>query len=112
MQLSQYKRLKELREDHDLTQKQVAEMLYMHVTQYRRCETGEREITLSLAIFIAKLYHVSVDYLAGLTEPEQEIHTETLTAEEKKLLAGYRKLSSFNKGRLQERLQMLTENKN
>lgn len=41
-QLSQYRRLKEFREDHDLTQKQVADMLYMHVTQYRRYETGEK----------------------------------------------------------------------
>lgn len=110
--MSQYKRLKELREDHDLTQKQVAEMLYMHVTQYRRYETGERELPLSLAVLIAKTYRVSVDYLAGLTEPEPEVRMETLTAEEKKLLAGYRRLSSFNKGRLQERLQILTENKN
>ena len=88
MQLSQYKRLKELREDHDLTQKQAADMLYMHVTQYRRYETGERELPLSLAVLIAKTYRVSVDYLAGLTEPEQEIHMETLTAEEKNCLPG------------------------
>jgi len=62
-----YKRIRDLREDADLTQKQAAEMLHMHKTTYTRYESGEREIPFNVAILLAKQYHVSLDYLAGLT---------------------------------------------
>ena len=62
-----YTRIKDLREDSDLTQKQIAEILNMHKTTYARYETGEREIPLNIAILIAKHYKVTLDYLAGLT---------------------------------------------
>lgn len=62
-----YKRVRDLREDHDMRQSDVANKLYMQLTQYRRYETGERDIPLSVAIQIADLYGVSLDYLAGRT---------------------------------------------
>ena len=62
-----YKRIRELREDHDLRQKDLAEKLYMQLEVYRRYETGQREIPLSVAIQIAELYGVSLDYIAGRT---------------------------------------------
>ena len=62
-----YKRIRELREDTDLTQKQVANALQMHKTTYRRYESGDRELPLNIAILLAKQYNVSLDYLAGLT---------------------------------------------
>ena len=43
-----YQRIRDMREDADLTQKQVADILYMHTTQYRRYECGESEIPLIL----------------------------------------------------------------
>ena len=61
-----YNRIKDLREDSDLTQK-VSEMLHMHKTTYTRYETGERELPFNIAILIAQFYNVSLDYLAGLT---------------------------------------------
>ena len=61
-----YKRIRDLREDADLTQKQIAEKLHMHKTTYTRYESGEREIPLNVAILLAKHYGVSLDYLAGL----------------------------------------------
>ena len=63
-----YKRIRDLREDADLTQKQVAEMLYMHKTTYIRYESGARELPFNIAISLAKQYDVSLDYLAGLTD--------------------------------------------
>lgn len=63
-----YHRIRELREDADQSQKQLAEFLHMHKTTYARYETGEREIPLNIAILIARHYHVSLDYLAGLTD--------------------------------------------
>ncbi len=61
-----YQRIRDLREDADLTQKQVADILFMQRTTYTRYESGEREIPLNIAIMLAKLYNVSIDYLAGI----------------------------------------------
>ena len=63
-----YTRVRDLREDKDLSQKQIAEILHMHKTTYRRYESGERELPLNIAILLAKHYNVSLDYLAGLCD--------------------------------------------
>jgi len=63
-----YGRIRELREDADLTQRQIAEILHMHKTTYARYETGEREIPLSIALLIAQYYKTSLDYIAGMTD--------------------------------------------
>lgn len=63
-----YRRIKDLREDEHLTQRQLAENLQMHKTTYIRYETGEREIPLNIAIKLAEYYNVSLDYIAGLTK--------------------------------------------
>ncbi len=62
-----YQRLRDLREDHDLTQVQIATILQMKYQQYARYESGEREIPLHHLITLAQHYNVSLDYLAGLT---------------------------------------------
>ncbi len=63
-----YKRIRDLREDADLTQAQIANIIHMHKTTYVRYESGEREVPFNIAILLAKHYGVSLDYLAGLTE--------------------------------------------
>lgn len=63
-----YRRLRDLREDNDLTQNQLVEKLNMHKTTYTNYEQGKRDLPLSLAIKIAKFYNVSLDYLAGLSD--------------------------------------------
>lgn len=62
-----YRRLRDLREDHDLTQDQLVEKLNMHKTTYTNYEQGKREIPFEIAIKIAKFYNVSLDYIAGIT---------------------------------------------
>lgn len=62
-----YRRLKDLREDHDLTQQQVAEYLGMKQPQYSRYERGVRDIPTDVLIRLAKLYKTSTDYILGLT---------------------------------------------
>ena len=62
-----YKRVRDLREDHDKTQKEIAELLNMQVTVYQRYERGERELPLWAAIKLANYYHVTLDYLVGRT---------------------------------------------
>ena len=60
-----YQRVRDLREDADKTQRQIAEFLNMQVTVYQRYERGERELPLWAAIKLADYYHVSLDYLVG-----------------------------------------------
>ena len=62
------KRLRDLREDNDKTQQQIADMLNMHRSVYRRYESGEREIAVWAVIKLADYYRVSTDYLLGLTD--------------------------------------------
>lgn len=60
-------RLKDLREDRDLTQAEVAEFLGLQREQYRRYENGINEIKANFIIQICKFYDVSADYLLGFT---------------------------------------------
>ena len=61
-------RLRALREDHDLTQKTLAEFLQVHQTTYSDYERGELNVPLSVLDRLADYYGVSVDYLLGRTE--------------------------------------------
>ncbi len=60
-----YKRVRQLREDNDKTQKELADYLNMQPTVYQRYERGERELPLWAAIKLADYYKVSLDYLVG-----------------------------------------------
>ena len=60
-----YKRIRDLREDNDLSQKQVAQMLGMSQTGYSKYETGENDIPTHILIKLADFYGTSVDYLLG-----------------------------------------------
>lgn len=62
-----YPRLRDLREDSDLTIRKLADILHLQRTTYHNYETGKRELPLELAITLAQFYDVSLDYLAGLT---------------------------------------------
>lgn len=62
-----YRRLRDLREDRDLTQKQIAEMLGMSQTGYSKYETGENDIPTSVLIKLADFYNTTTDYILGRT---------------------------------------------
>ncbi len=66
-----YRRLRDLREDHDLTQNQLVKKLGMHKTTYTNYEQGKRDLPLEVAIKIARFYNVSLDYIAGLTNDDK-----------------------------------------
>ena len=59
-------RLRDLRQDKDLTQAEVAKIFYLQVTQYRRYENGESDLPLEWAKKFARFYNVSVDYIGML----------------------------------------------
>lgn len=61
-------RLKELRDFHALTREQCAKIAYISAKTYERYEKGERVMPLDTAIYYAKFYKVSLDYLSGLTD--------------------------------------------
>ena len=63
-----YKRIRELREDHDLTQRQLAAMLSITQPQYFRYEQGYRDIPTDLLIALADIYATSTDYILGRTD--------------------------------------------
>lgn len=61
-------RIRDLREDSDLTQKQISEYLLCDQSLYSKYERGERPVPLEVAVKLAQYYHTSVDYLLGLTD--------------------------------------------
>ena len=62
-----YPRIRDLREDRDLNQTQVASMLGMSQTVYSNYETGENDIPTTILIKLARFYNTSIDYLLGET---------------------------------------------
>ena len=61
-------RIKDLREDNDLTQKQLADYLHIKQNTYSQYETGQRQLPIEALIALAKYYKTSTDYILCLTE--------------------------------------------
>ena len=71
MKIEQINRIRDLREDKDLTQKEIAHLLGYHTTTYQRWEESIHSIKLEDALRIAEFHGVSLDYIAGRTnEPK------------------------------------------
>lgn len=67
MRLLYYPRLRDLREDHDMVQKEVAAFLGIDQRVYSNYETGKREIPTRFVISLVRLYNTSTDYILGMT---------------------------------------------
>lgn len=67
------KRLRNIREDRDLTQSDIAEVLKTTYQYYSTYEAGKRELPFSRAIELAKFYNVSLDYIAGLIDTPRKL---------------------------------------
>ena len=63
-----YRRIRDLREDHDLKQREIAQIVCCACRTYSAYETGSRQIPTDILIRLAKYYNTSVDYLLGLTD--------------------------------------------
>lgn len=68
-----YKRLRDLREDNDLTQENVAKILNTTRQQYARWESGKQEMPMHNFKILANFYNVSLDYLADLTDEPKKL---------------------------------------
>lgn len=66
-----YCRLRELRKARGLSQRALAELLGVSQQTYSRYERGQRRLSVQAVIALARFYHVSVDYLAGITDEPQ-----------------------------------------
>lgn len=74
MKKYQYQRIRDLREDRDLTQTDIAKVLNISQQQYQLYESGDREIKLHQFIELAEYYNVTLDYIAGLTNSKKPLH--------------------------------------
>ena len=61
-------RLKDLREDADITQREIAAFLHIKQNTYSQYENGQRQIPIDFLIALAKYYNTSTDYILGLTD--------------------------------------------
>ena len=66
--MAYYRRIRDMRGDHDLTQRQLAALLHIPQSQYTRYEQGLRDIPTTILIELADLYHTSTDFLLGRTD--------------------------------------------
>ena len=63
-----YRRIRDLREDADLTQTQAAKHLGVSQTGYSKYETGENDVPTQVLIALARFYHTTTDYILGLSD--------------------------------------------
>ena len=71
--MSTYKRLKDLREDAEKSQEEIARVIGTSQSYYAQYENGKRSVPLERMIVLAKYYNVSLDYLAGLTDTPKKL---------------------------------------
>lgn len=104
-----YQRLRDLREDSDITQAEAAKIIKAGTTQYRRYESAETAISLEQAEIYANYYNVSLDYIAGRTNDKKGLTRSELSDKETELIKKFRSLSDERKGKILERIEMLAE---
>lgn len=105
--MKRYQRIKDLREDMDLTQAQISEKLNMHKTQYCRYENSTGNSFFEAMIQLSKFHNVSLDYIAGLTNNKGGLHKNSKL--ENQVLSLFNGLNDIRKGRVLQLLEMLAE---
>ena len=104
-----YQRLRDCREDCDITQAKIAQKLSMGTTQYRRYELAESPISLELAEILADFYNVSLDYIAGRTNDKKGLTKSDLPTEEVELIKKFRGLTEKQRGIIIGRIEAFAE---
>lgn len=104
-----YNRIKDLREDADKSQKQIAEIIGTSQSYYAQYENDKRPIPFDRAIMLADYYSVSLDYIAGRTNDKKGFNKSDLPKPEFDLIKKFRSLSPERQSRILERVDMLYE---
>lgn len=93
-----YKRIKDLREDRDLKQSEIAKILNTTQSYYAQYENGKRQIPFERMVDIAEFYDVSLDYIAGRTNDKKGLSKSNMSVEETDIIKKFRSLSERRKG--------------
>lgn len=104
-----FQRIRDLREDKDMKQTEIADLLKVGLSTYQRYERGELRIYLDTSIELAKYYNVSLDYIAGLTNDKKGLTKSQLREDISHLVKSYEKLSDRRKGKLEQFMQQLID---
>lgn len=102
-----YQRIRDLREDKDKKQNEIAQMLKIGISTYQRYERGETPITLEAAEQLANFYDVSLDYIAGRSKDKKGLCKSELQQEENELITMFRELTERRKGEIIGNLKTL-----
>ena len=96
--MNYYQRLKDVREDHDLNQEDIANLLKTSQQQYGKYELGKQKMSIERYIFLSKYYNISLDYLCGILETPEPLWRGTPAPkikrkinEEEKIIQAYKK---------------------
>lgn len=104
-----YNRLKDLREDMDKNQEQIAKIIGTSQSYYAQYENGKRTLPFDRVVELAKYYNVSLDYIAGLTNDKKGLTKSQLSEDVSHLVKSYESLSDRRKGRLEQFMQQLID---
>lgn len=107
--MAKYNRIKDLREDSDKTQQEIAEYLGTSSQHYGKYELGHAEIPFERAISLAKFYGVSLDYIAGLTNSKKGFSRGELSEKQQRILEIAESLENGDKRRTAELLKAIAE---
>lgn len=107
--MQHYQRIRDLREDSDLTQAELCKKLFMHKTTYTNYEQGKHTVPLDFAVTLANFYNVSLDYIAGRTNFKQGKANPQFSGEQLEIADKFTQLSERNKGKLEQFLEQLLE---
>jgi transcriptional regulator with XRE-family HTH domain len=103
-------RLNELREDADMTQGELAEMLNLKPSAVSKYEKSATQPSISTIVKMAEIFKVSVDYLLGVSSIANPYTQENFTPKEAEIITRYRKLTAENKIRVDERISAMLDN--
>ena len=107
--MAKYNRIKDLREDCDKTQQELADYLGTSSQHYGKYDLGNAEIPFERAIMLAKYYNVSLDYIAGLTNNKRGLSQGSLSEKQQELIEFIGKLSDEEKAKLEKLLKIISE---
>jgi len=107
-----YNRIRDLREDADLTQEKLVTKLDMHKTTYTNYEQGKHTVPLDFAVTLSRFYNVSIDYIAGLTNIKHNTSANNLSPFEMEIITKLRKLDDIDKGRILGTIDTIISDRN
>lgn len=107
--MAYYRRIRDLREDNDKKQSELAEYLGTTTQYYGLYEKGANEISFERAIMLAKYYDVSLDYIAGLTNNKRGLSKGNLSEEQQKLIEFADSLTAEEKNKFKKLLKIISD---